>query len=144
MLMGDADKENNYRQPSVPHVQAVRVQCPLKPPRIFSAAAARPKKTPPALPPAEGLKRVRSSGVHAPGRQEGHGPARRGLETPKAGEPAARRHHQSTYHAPPTQEAARLGHAQQGTKRYRAGRKLSGPVRGRGGRARCVARRGTW
>ena len=42
MLMGDADKENNYRRPSVPHVQAVRVQCPLKPPRIFSAAAARP------------------------------------------------------------------------------------------------------
>ena len=42
MIMGDADKENNYRRPSVPHVQAVRVQCPLKPPRIFSAAAACP------------------------------------------------------------------------------------------------------
>ena len=42
LFAGDADKENNYRRPSVPHVQAVRVQCPLKPPRIFSAAAARP------------------------------------------------------------------------------------------------------
>ncbi len=42
MIMGDADKENNYRRPSVPHVQAVRVQCPLEPPRILSAAAARP------------------------------------------------------------------------------------------------------
>ena len=28
MLMGDADKENNYRRPSVPHVQAVLLQCP--------------------------------------------------------------------------------------------------------------------
>ena len=28
MLMGDADKENHYRRPSVPHVQAVLLQCP--------------------------------------------------------------------------------------------------------------------
>ena len=28
MLMGGADKENNYRRPSVPHVQAVLLQCP--------------------------------------------------------------------------------------------------------------------
>ena len=28
MLMGDADKENHYRRPSVPHVQAVRVRRP--------------------------------------------------------------------------------------------------------------------
>ena len=28
MLAGDADKENNYRRPSVPHVQAVLLQCP--------------------------------------------------------------------------------------------------------------------
>ena len=29
LFVGDADKENNYRRPSVPHVQAVRGQCPL-------------------------------------------------------------------------------------------------------------------
>ena len=28
LFVGDADKENNYRRPSVPHVQAVLLQCP--------------------------------------------------------------------------------------------------------------------
>ena len=55
MLMGDADKENNYRRPSVPHVQAVRVQCPL------DAVVAFP-------PPRAGTTK---STYHAPPTQEG-------------------------------------------------------------------------
>ena len=35
MLMGDADKENNYRRPSVPHVQAVLQQRPPSSLRFF-------------------------------------------------------------------------------------------------------------
>ena len=109
MIMGEADKENNYRRPSVPQVQAVRGQCPLKPPRIFSAAAARPlKKTLPRLPPQERLKR-KSALIRASMRQDDKkamaqhvavlraGP-KAGAEPPRAGTT------KSSYHAPPTQE----------------------------------------
>jgi len=109
MIMGDADKENNYRRPSVPHVQAVRVQCPRKPPRAFSAAAARhTKKSPPRLPPQERLKR-KSALIRASMRQDDKkamaqhvavlraGP-KAGAEPPRAGTT------KTSYHAPPTQE----------------------------------------
>ena len=42
MLMGDADKENNYRRPSVPHVQAVRSVSPHHC-AFFCAPGALPK-----------------------------------------------------------------------------------------------------
>ena len=83
--------------------------------------------------------------VHAPGRQEGHGPARRRVASGPQGRrgAAARRDHEEF--VPRAADAgglARLGHAQrEHAALLPPRRKLSGPVRGRGGRARRVPRR---
>ena len=109
MIMGDADKENNYRRPSVPHVQAVRVQCPLDAVVAFPPPRAPVvKKPPPRLPPQERLKR-KSALIRASMRQDDKkamaqhvavlraGP-KAGAEPPRAGTT------KTSYHAPPSQE----------------------------------------
>ena len=79
--------------------------------------------------------------VHAPGRQEGHGPARRGSESrPQGRRGAAARRHDQVYVSCPSNPGglARLGHAQREHEALLPpGRKLSRAVRGRGGRARA-------
>ena len=109
LFVGDADKENNYRRPSVPHVQAVRVQCPLDAVVAFPPPRAPVvKKPPPRLPPQERLKR-KSALIRASMRQDDKkamaqhvavlraGP-KAGAEPPRAGTT------KTSYHAPPTQE----------------------------------------
>ena len=109
MLMGDADKENNYRRPSVPHVQAVLQQRPPVMLVIFLSEPGRPfPKTLMCLLAQRSLKR-KSALIRASMRQDDKkamaqhvavlraGP-KAGAEPPRAGTT------KSTYHAPPTQE----------------------------------------
>ena len=109
MLMGDADKENNYRRPSVPHVQAVLQQRPPVITAFFLGEPGRPfPKTLTCLLAQERLKR-KSALIRASMRQDDKkamaqhvavlraGP-KAGAEPPRAGTT------KSTYHAPPTQE----------------------------------------
>ena len=109
MLVGDGDKENNYRRPSVPHVQAVFQQRPPFLPLIFLSAPGRPfPKTLMCLLAQERLKR-KSALIRASMRQDDKkamaqhvavlraGP-KAGAEPPRAGTT------KSSYHAPPTQE----------------------------------------
>ena len=109
MLMGDADKENNYRRPSVPHVQAVLQQRPPVITAFFLGEPGRPfPKTLTCLLAQERLKR-KSALIRASMRQDDKkamaqhvavlraGP-KAGAEPPRAGTT------KSSYHAPPTQE----------------------------------------
>ena len=109
LFVGDADKENNYRRPSVPHVQAVLAQCPPYNLVIFLSEPGRFfPKTLMCLLAQERLKR-KSALIRASMRQDDKkamaqhvavlraGP-KQGAEPPRAGTT------KSTYHAPPTQE----------------------------------------
>ena len=106
MIMGDADKENNYRRPSVPHVQAVRGQCPPDAVAPFPAPRAPVVKNHMCLLAQERLKR-KSALIRASMRQDDKkamaqhvavlraGP-KAGAEPPRAGTT------KTTYHAPPS------------------------------------------
>ena len=116
MLVGDADKENTIGGPACPTSRPRFSSVPL-PPGVFRSETGRPfPKTLMCLPRAGAARRqVRPHPrVHAPGRQEGHGPARRGSES-RPGPARSRRapHHQVyALRAAVARGLARLGHAQ--------------------------------
>ena len=133
-----------------PRPGCARPVSPRRRRRVSTAARPRRQKTT-AAPSAAGAPQAQvrfDKSVHAPGRQEGHGPARRRVASGPQGRrgAAARGDHEDL--VPRAADAgglARLGHAE----REHAALLpfswfVSGPVRGRGGRARSVPRRGTW